>query len=117
MELIVAQEEARASQARCSDVRVSDTVPSESRKRPAWDGIVAAEPWTLSSLLATAWCQTPSRKCDERSAGSDFDQAVLGQGFDSVAVELPQRTLGLCNESQRLRAALAEGALETRLLA
>ena len=117
MELIVAQEGARASRAGRRHVRVSDTVPSESRKRPACDGIVAAEPWTLSSLLATAWCQTPSRKCDERSTGSDFDQAVLGQGFDSFAVELPQRTLGLCDESQRLRAALAERAFESRLFA
>jgi len=58
-----------------------------------------------------------ARKCDECSTVGDFDQAVLGQRFDGFPIELAQGTLGLCNETQRPRAALAERAFETRLLA
>jgi hypothetical protein len=62
-------------------------------------------------------CQTPLRKCDERSTRGDLDEAVSGQGLDSLAVEIAQRTLGLGHEAQCLRTALAEGAFEAGLLA
>jgi hypothetical protein len=41
----------------------------------------------------------------------------LGQGVDSLTVEIAQRTLGLGHEAQRSRTALAERAFEAGLLA
>jgi hypothetical protein len=91
---------------------VSDTVPCASPKSLASDGIVVLELFRVSSLLATAWGQTPLRKCDERSTGRDLDEAVLGQGVDGFAVEVGQRALGFRNQSQRLRSPLPERAFE-----
>jgi hypothetical protein len=48
---------------------VSDTVPLLARESRASRVILVVKRFALSSLLATARCQTPSRDCDTRSTG------------------------------------------------
>src|SRR2546423_14105707 len=69
------------------------------------------------SPAATSWCRTPSRKCDFLSTGGEQDEAVTGQGFHRLPIEIPQRLLRFRNESQRLRAAVPERAFVPGLLA